>query len=54
MRFHPNKDGSSPFEGTGLIDYTDIVDRWHTKILGEKGHANHPPANDNDIVPGNM
>ncbi len=38
-------------KGIGSIDSKDLVDRWHSKILGKKGNANRSPANDNVVVP---
>jgi len=38
-------------KGIGSIDSKDLVDRWHSKILGKNGNANRSPANDNVVVP---
>jgi oligoendopeptidase F len=37
-------------KGIGPIDYRDIVDRWHNKILGEDVNADDSPTDDSLVV----
>ncbi len=38
----------------GRIDYRDILNRWHRRISGGNGNANHSPANDDVVVSGGL
>jgi hypothetical protein len=38
-------------KGIGTIDSGDIIERWRTKILGEKGNADHSSTDDGLVVP---
>jgi hypothetical protein len=38
-------------KGIGTIDHGDIINRWRSKILGEKGNANSSSTDDSLVVP---
>jgi hypothetical protein len=41
-------------KGIGTIDHRDIIERWRSKILGERGNANGSSTDESPVVPASV